>query len=141
MGLMGGAAVLTGCLEHTIVVTSEPAGAVVYLNDQEIGRTPVEADFRYFGVYDVRLNLEGYEPIVTSRKAAAPLYEVPPIDLAAEAVPAKLPTRIEWHFVMAPLASQVPGADREALQRELLSRAGELRESAENGENETGSRE
>lgn len=118
---------LTGCLERTILVTSEPEGAIVYLNDREIGRTPVEADFAYFGVYDVRLNLEGHEPVVTSRRARAPLHEVPPIDLAAEAVPAKLPTRIAWHFVMTPLASQMPGADRGALRNELVGRAGELR--------------
>lgn len=124
VGVLGA---LSGCLERTIVVTSEPEGAVVYLNDQEIGRTPVEADFTYFGVYDLRLNLEGYEPVVTSRKAATPLKEMPPIDLAAEAIPAKLPTRISWHFVLTPLASQAVGADKGALQSELLGRAGELR--------------
>ncbi len=122
-------AALPGCLERTIVVTSEPEGAIVYVNDQEIGRTPVETDFKYFGVYEVRLNLEGYDPIVTSRKAATPFYEVPPLDLAAEAVPAKLPTRIAWHFVMTPLASQMPGADKAALRDSLLGRAGELRQS------------
>ena len=49
-----------GCLERTVTITSDPEGALVTLNDQQIGRTPVETGFRYFGVYDVRLELEGY---------------------------------------------------------------------------------
>ena len=32
---------LTGCVQRTITVNSDPQGALVYLNDIEIGRTPV----------------------------------------------------------------------------------------------------
>ena len=59
-----------GRQERVIEITSEPAGAVVWLNDRELGRTPVQTEFLFFGVYDVRLALEGYEPVVTSREAA-----------------------------------------------------------------------
>jgi len=121
---------LTGCLERTIVVTSEPEGAVVYLNDREIGRTPVETDFRFFGAYDVRLHLEGYEPLVTSREAEAPVYEWPGIDLLAEAVPATIATRLEWHFQLTPLPELQPGADKAALRTGLLERAEEARKAA-----------
>lgn len=50
--------VLAGCIERTITVTSKPAGALVYLNDEEIGRTPVTVPFTFYGVYDVRLEHE-----------------------------------------------------------------------------------
>lgn len=50
---------LTGCIERLITVTSQPAGALVYLNDEEVGRTPVTVPFRFYGVYDVRLEHEG----------------------------------------------------------------------------------
>jgi len=122
-----GASVMPGCLERTIVVTSEPPGAVVWLNDQELGRTPVETDFTFYGTYDVRLRLEGYEPLVTSRVASAPIYEVPGLDIFAEAVPAKIATRLEWHFDLVPLPERAQGADAGQLRTRLLDRAGELR--------------
>ena len=39
---LAGAALLSGgCLERTIKVTTEPEGAVVWINDVEVGRTPL----------------------------------------------------------------------------------------------------
>jgi len=119
------ALVLTGCLERTIRVTSDPPGAIVWLNDTELGRTPVETDFTFFGVYDVRLRLEGYEPVTSSRKAKAPFYEYPGIDLIAEAVPARIPTLIEWHFDLIPLAET--RLSKPQAEGELLDRAREMR--------------
>ncbi len=52
-------ALLAGCVERLITVHSSPAGALVYLNDEEIGRTPVSVPFKYYGTYDVRLEHEG----------------------------------------------------------------------------------
>ena len=77
--LVAVALVLGACarVERRITITSEPSGAIVSLNDTEVGRTPVEVDFTYFGVYDVRLRKEGYEPIVTTAEAKAPLHEQP----------------------------------------------------------------
>jgi hypothetical protein len=50
---------LGGCIRRSITITSQPAGALVWLNDEEIGRTPVTVPFTYYGVYDVRLEHEG----------------------------------------------------------------------------------
>ncbi len=50
---------LTGCVERLITVKSTPAGALVYLNDEEVGRTPVTVPFKFYGTYDVRLEHEG----------------------------------------------------------------------------------
>ncbi|MEO1498872.1 MAG: PEGA domain-containing protein, partial [Planctomycetota bacterium] len=68
---------MAGCLERTITVTSEPPGAIVTLNDVEIGRTPVTTEFTYFGVYDVRVRKDGYEPLVTRRETTTPWWEYP----------------------------------------------------------------
>lgn len=121
--LLGSALALPGCVERTISITSEPPGAIVWLNDVEIGRTPVETDFTFYGTYDVRLRLEGYEPLLTSRKANAPVYDWPGLDLVAEAVPADIESRTEWHFVLAPLPEREEGADRDALHEALIERA------------------
>lgn len=93
--------VLVGCVQRTITVTSEPAGALVYLNDEEVGRTPVTVPFTFYGTYDVRLEADGYQPLWVQEKAKAPLWEIPPIDLAAEAVP-NGKAELHWHYAMQP---------------------------------------
>ncbi len=117
---------LGGCLERTVTITSEPAGALVILNDEEIGRTPVETGFRYFGVYDVRLQREGFEPIVTEKEAVAPIWEYPGLDLLAIAAPWRVKTHLEWHFDLE--AVPEPGTpEAEQSEQELFDRARSLR--------------
>lgn len=91
-----------GCLQRRIHITSNPPGATVWLNDVEVGQTPLDADFLHYGVYDVRVRKDGYEPITTERHARAPVYEWAPIDLLAEAVPAPIETVVRWHFDLEP---------------------------------------
>lgn len=113
------AAALAGCTERRMFITSEPMGARVWLNDQEVGETPVEVDFTWFGVYDVRLHKKGYEPLVTTAEAKAPLHEMPGIDLVAMAIPGKDVTHIHWNFELVPTAENDAG---------LLDRARALRD-------------
>jgi hypothetical protein len=42
------------------VVLSQPSGAVVYVNDQSVGRTPLTRASIAPGVYRIRLELDGY---------------------------------------------------------------------------------
>ncbi len=91
--------IFVGCVQRTISITSEPAGALVYLNDDEVGRTPVTVPFVFYGVYDVRLEAEGYRPLWTQHRAEAPWWETPGIDLFAEALPNKK-AELKWHFTM-----------------------------------------
>lgn len=117
---------LAGCVlfaggcgsDRRIFISSEPSGALVYLNDQEVGRTPVEVNFTYFGVYDVRLRREGYEPLITRAEAKPPLHEQPGFDLIAMLIPGRETTEIAWHFVLSPTDDDVDA---------LWERAAELR--------------
>ncbi len=109
---------LSGCVRRTITITTEPPGTLVWLNDREVGRTPVEVDFKHYGTYDVRLEHSGYEPMMTSGRADPPWWDNVGLDLIAELTPADLESRIEWHYVLEPLDN-----DRDA----LVNRARELR--------------
>lgn len=100
--VLGGSFASTGCVRRLVTITSEPAGATVWLNDRELGRTPVEAEFTYYGTYDVRLELDGYEPLSTSAEATPPIWDNLGPDLVAEVVPARLESRNAWHFVLVP---------------------------------------
>jgi hypothetical protein len=114
----------SGCSTRTIAITSEPPGAIVWLNDVEVGRTPLEADFQHYGDYDVRLRLEGYVPIATHRVAQTPVQEVPPLDLLLAWMPNK--NVVRWDFVLDPLPE---AADRPAAEKGVLDRAKAFRES------------
>ncbi|MEE8155438.1 MAG: PEGA domain-containing protein [Phycisphaerales bacterium] len=108
----------TGCVRRTIMITSEPPGVLIWVNDREVGRTPIDIDFEYYGVYDVRLELAGYEPMMTSGKASAPWWDKLGADFFAELVPADLHSEVRWHYVLTPLTE-----DRDA----LIERATQLR--------------
>lgn len=116
---------LPGCLKRTIVITTAPEGALVWLNDVEVGRTPLETDFTFYGTYDVRIRREGYEPIITSRKADAPIHEAPGVDLIAEALPVNFHNKVEWHWVLTPVGENVLG--KLEAEQALIERANAMR--------------
>lgn len=107
-----------GCLERRVSINSDPPGATVIVNDVELGRTPLEAGFTHCGLYDVRVEKEGYEPLRTSARARAPFHEYPPVDLLATAMPVTISTVVPWSFTLAPAAEADAG---------LLDRARALR--------------
>jgi len=90
-------AIMPGCIERTIHITSDPQGALVHLNDEEVGRTPLTVPFTFYGIYDVSLQLDGYQTLWTQHKAKAPWWETPGPDLIAEAIPG-LKSKQHWHF-------------------------------------------
>ena len=111
-----------GCVRRTISVTTTPPGAIVFLNDREVGRTPCDVDFVHYGVYDLRLRLEGYEPVVGSGRADAPVWDFIGADFFAEIAPAQLESKVEWHFDLEP-------STRDAVA--LRARAAEMRSQAD----------
>lgn len=117
--------VLTGCLERRISITTEPPGALVWVNDVEVGRTPLDTDFVFYGDFDLRIRKDGYEPITTHKRANAPWYEIPPFDFVAMAIPVNFDTDIKWHFDLQPQESTVIG--KEASEQAAIQRANELR--------------
>jgi hypothetical protein len=111
-----------GCVRRTITITSDPEGALCRLNGREVGRTPVEVDFVYYGEYDVVLEKDGYEPLLTSGAAIPPWWENIPLDLAAEAMPGEPRADIRWHYQLQPRDDDPVG---------LVERARGLRERVE----------
>ena len=87
----------TGCVRRTITVRTEPPGALIHLNDQEIGRSPVTVPFTFYGTYDVRVEKQGYETLQVPGVAKGPWWESPIIDLFAELGPDRV-VRVEWDY-------------------------------------------
>lgn len=107
-----------GCVERRITVHTEPAGAVVWLNDQEIGTSPATVSFSWYGDYRVSIRKEGYETLSTNRRLEAPLHDYFPFDLLATLYPGRILDEYDWHFELEPL--ELPQRDQ------LLKQADEL---------------
>jgi len=89
---------LPGCVRRQIDISSTPGGALVRVNDREVGRTPCRIEFDHYGVYDVRLTLEGYESVVGMGRADAPFWDWAGIDLIGELGPWNAVSSTAWHF-------------------------------------------
>ena len=126
-----GVAALAGCVQRTITITSDPPGALVWLNDREVGRTPLDVEFLYYGTYDVRVVKDGYEPLLTKGEASAPWWDLPGLDLAAEVAPVKLNSNIDWHYVLLPGDNDPDLLIERGRQMRARSEAAETNETAD----------
>ncbi len=114
---------LPGCLHRRLMVRSDPPGAVVFVDDYEIGTTPVSHDFIYYGTRKIRLVKDGYETLTVLQPIPAPWYEWPPIDFFSENfVPGEIR---DYHTLSYRLTPQVV-----VPVDELRQRAEQLRQDA-----------
>ncbi|HEY2584319.1 MAG TPA: PEGA domain-containing protein [Tepidisphaeraceae bacterium] len=115
---------LGGCVERTLTVQTTPPGALVTMNDQEIGRAPVARPFLWYGYFDVQVRKEGYQTLQTTTPVIAPWWQWIPFDLVAEILPFKFEDPHTVSYTLAPQShAQVdPGSiiDRGQALQELL---------------------
>ena len=112
---------LTGCVEQTMTIKTDPPGALVYLNDLEVGRTPLTRDFMWYGNYDVEVRKDGYQTLKTHQWVVAPKYLWVPFDLFMELQPATVTDHHDLFFKLEPETAAMldPGP--------VISRAEELK--------------
>ncbi|MDY6913689.1 MAG: PEGA domain-containing protein [Planctomycetota bacterium] len=105
---------LAGCVEREMTITSEPDGALVFVSDVEVGRTPLKMPFTWYGDYDIILRKDGYKTIKTHANITPPWYEIPPLDLLSAMAPWTYHDRRYLHYK---LDDYVPGSDADLLER------------------------
>ena len=99
---------------------SNPPGALVYIDDYEIGTTPVSTDFVYYGTRKIRLVKDGFETLTVLQPVPTPWYEYPGIDFVTEnLVPGEIRDERVLDYQLQPQVI-VP-------TEQLLGRAEELR--------------
>jgi len=105
---------LSGCVERKLTINTEPQGALVILNDEEIGTSPVTVSFEWYGDYWIRISKEGYESLNTHRPLKRPLHDMPPFDFFAQIInPNRIIDSYEWTF---PLESKKQVSREELIQ-------------------------
>ena len=73
-----------GCVQRRMTIRSNPPGALVYVDDYQIGTTPVSTDFIYYGTRKIRLVKDGYETLTVRQPFPIPWYEIFPLDFVTE---------------------------------------------------------
>ena len=73
-----------GCVRRRMTIRSNPPGAMVYIDDQQIGQTPVSTSFTYYGTRKITLVRDGFETTTVKHTIDAPWYQVPPLDFVSE---------------------------------------------------------
>ncbi len=115
-----------GCVRRSITITTEPTGALVFLNDQEVGQSEVTTDFVWYGDYDVVIRKEGFETLKTHTQVVAPWYQHIPIDFFSEVLwPGHVHDHHDRHFVLTP--------DKKITSDQLIDQANIIRRRAIEG--------
>jgi hypothetical protein len=135
---------LTGCVERKLTIGSDPAGAILLLNDVEVGRTPVTVPFTWYGDYDVRLRFEKNvgtpeKPKIvryylhTHRQTVTPWFETIGVDLFADLSPQTYVDQQVWAFVIPEVEEPT---DPDAIKRadaDLIKRAQDMKVELDKG--------
>lgn len=74
----------TGCIRKRMTIRTSPPGAMVYIDKQPIGLTPVSTSFTYYGTRSFEIVRDGYRTEKFLRKINPPWYAIPPLDFASE---------------------------------------------------------
>lgn len=119
-------ALTTGCMHRRMTITSNPPGARVLVDGEDIGLTPASMDFLYYGTREITLIRDGYETHTVMQKVPAPWYQVPPLDFISDNfLPFRVTNRHRFHYELQ-RQQQVP-------QQSLLDRANGLRSESQFG--------
>ena len=95
---------LTGCahnMHRRMTIRSEPPGALVLMEGEEIGYTPVSMDFDHYGTREITLIKDGYETITAMQKVRTPWHQTVGVDLVTDNFsPVKINDRMEYTFTL-----------------------------------------
>jgi hypothetical protein len=116
----------TGCVRRRMTIRTNPPGAKVYVDDIEVGTSPVSTNFTYYASRKITLIKDGFRTETTYHRMLPPWYEIPGVDFVSENLyPRELRDERVVDFQLVP-QENVP-------LNELLNRAEALRENAQTG--------
>ena len=70
-----GLGLLAGCVERRYTIRSDPPGANIIVNGEEIGPAPASKSFNYYGNREITLMLDGYETRTITQPINAPSWD------------------------------------------------------------------
>lgn len=76
-----------GCADRKITIRSEPEGAKVIIDSQEMGITPSTIPFTYYGTRQIILKKDGYQTYTVLAPIKPPLIHIFPFDILILFIP------------------------------------------------------
>lgn len=73
-----------GCVSRRFTVISDPPGALVEVDGQRIGVTPVSMDFVYYGTRNITLSKPGFQTLSVEQPQKKPLYQRFPFEFFSD---------------------------------------------------------
>jgi PEGA domain len=121
--LSSGLGALSGCVERRYTIRTEPPGATVIVNGEEMGPSPVSKSFVFYGQRKITLMLDGHQTKTLIQPISAPWWDNYITEFFTEnMIPASLRDEREYTYKLEPFQ---------------LRAQGELRDSAESLRNES----
>lgn len=81
-----------------MLIRTDPPGAMVYVDDYELGTTPISTNFTYYGTRKIRLVKDGFKTKTIMQPIPPPWYQIPPLDFVSENLVLR---RIEDHRTLS----------------------------------------
>ena len=120
---------LIGCVERRMTIRTNvdnQGGALVYIDDQEVGYSPVSTGFTYYADRQVRLIKDGYETETLVQPIRSPWWDSLLVEFFTENIwPFTLRDDREFHYDLKPTVQVSTG--------EVIGRGQQLRSEAQQG--------
>ena len=113
----------SGCMHRRFTIRTDPPGAAVIVDGEEIGFTPVSLDYTYYATREITLVKDGYKTASLFQKLKTPWYQVFPLEFVTDNLAfTHLHDKREVMYTLEP-EQIVPSG-------EVLDRANDLRSNA-----------
>lgn len=93
----------SGCVKRAIMIDTIPQGASVWINENPVGKTPIEFEFITHGRYKFRIQKEGFRERVAREMVKAPVYQWIGLDFIFEIlIPKQFNDVHHFYYVLDP---------------------------------------
>lgn len=115
---VGASLFASGCVERLLQVRSTPPGAKVYVNGEEVGSTPCDHGFAFYGTVDVTVRRAGSVAQRQLVTLSPPWYQFFPMDLVTDVfIPWTIRDVHEISFELEPSPREIAPETRREMER------------------------
>jgi hypothetical protein len=120
-----------GCVTRTITIKTNPSNALVYVDNELVGESPVTVPFTYYGTRKITIEKKDAdgrlmcERKIVFEKIKTPVYEMFPLDFFSEII---WPLDIQDNHVFNYDLVELKPLSRKEQQKTVIENAEELRQ-------------
>jgi len=103
----------SGCVSRRMTIRTNPPGALVEVDGERLGLTPVSSDFLYYGTREITISAPGYETLTVAQPVPPPWYQIFPFEFFSDnLLPFRVTNRHEFVYQLRPRDPQLDVEDR-----------------------------